>query len=475
MKKQATSFLLILCLTFIGHAQTYSILGGQWLNAKKDTLKLVLQLNLITRLSETFFIPIVNGRFEIKLEIVEPTYLYVTDGVNYINGLIEPGNKTNIFCNADDPKSSLNFTGKGSEKFTFLNSFIQYGMYKKLRELVPLAKETKYPFDRLLHFIDSAGNAFLKQLSTLKNSMSSKSFSLLGADVKANMMGNKYRSIGMIYHESVDETLTKRQAELTAFTKKYLKNVLKFDQKMFYSPTYINEVYNILFMHYDGLILANKLSPGLVKKYDLLENLLPANLKAPVLTLFLEYDIQKLNQSEDLETVITQTYLQSKDSIFKNYIVRKFTDAGAFSKGMDAPGFVLENQKGEPVTLATLRGKVVYLDFWFAACGPCHVLFQTIKPVKDYFRKNNDVVFLCVSIDPKDIWTASLEKFNIDGYHVFTEDKERNHPIIKAYKVGGYPTNCLIDGNGKIFMANPSSNPEELIKQIEDALAIKRY
>ncbi len=143
------------------------------------------------------------------------------------------------------------------------------------------------------------------------------------------------------------------------------------------------------------------------------------------------------------------------------------------SKQMDALDFVVENEKGEKVSLSTLKGKVLYLNFWFGACGPCHSLFQTLKPVKEHFSQNENVIFLCVSVDRKDVWETSLKKYKIDGLHVFTENKENNHPIIKTYKVGEYPTTCLIDGSGKIFMASTSNNPDELIRQIETALMIE--
>lgn len=471
--KRAFTFLSALFFISMAYGQTRTIISGQISNLKTDTIKILLQINSITRQTETFFVPVVNGRFEKEIQISKPTYLYATDGLNYINGLAEPGDRTNITYDAGNVVTSLKFQGKGSEKFTFLNTFIQYRLSKKLRERVPLAKETKYPFDQLFKFIDSAGTSFLNQLNLLKPSMGPESFKLLQADINASIIGNKYRSVGMVYHESIDETLQKRHAELTGNSKKYLQNILKFDKTLFYSSTYLNEVYNILFVHYDGLVLANKISAGILKKYNYLNQLLPGNLKTPVITLFLEHDISKLNQAEDLEVVINRTYLSAKDSIYKNYIAKRYSDAVSFKKGMNAPDFVLENEREEKVTLASFKGKIVYIDFWYGACGPCHALFQTIKSVKKHFSKNENVVFLCVSIDSKDTWEASLKKYKIDGYHVFTENMRSNHPIIKAYKVGGYPTACLIDKNGKILMANPSNNPDELLKQIETGLMIE--
>ena len=110
------------------------------------------------------------------------------------------------------------------------------------------------------------------------------------------------------------------------------------------------------------------------------------------------------------------------------------------------------------------------MDFWFGACAPCHSLFTQIKPVKEHFKQNDNVVFLTISVDDNNLWKDALKKFKIPGYHAYTENKERAHAVIKDYKVQEYPTTFLIDKNGNIFLARPSTNPDELTSQIEEAL-----
>ena len=82
-------------------------------------------------------------------------------------------------------------------------------------------------------------------------------------------------------------------------------------------------------------------------------------------------------------------------------------------------------------------------------------------------------IYPAISIDLNDIWKKSLIKYDIKGYNAYTENQTSEHPIIKAYKVGGYPTTCLIDKKGNIFNANPSNIAEELKKQIEDVLKVE--
>lgn len=454
------------------HGQT-TIISGQIGNLTNDTIKIIFQIDNITRQRKVHALPVKDGKFADTFQITKPVYFYTNEGSNYVNGLIEPGDRLTILYNADSINTTLKVMGNTNEEMLFINSLVTLNLYDRLKEQLVIAKTKKYPFDHMFDYVDSIGNSMLNKLDSIKHFINSETYDLLRADVSATVMGSKYRSVGLVYHESVYETLQERQNELTFTSREYLQNILSFDQTLFYSASYINEVYNILFKDYDALVLAGKANKNLIDKYAHISKMLPGRLKTPVLTLFLEHDIGKLNQAEDLETLIREIYSSPNDSVYKNYIEKRYSDATAFKKGMDAPGFILENEKGEKVTLAYFKGKVVYIDFWYAACGPCHVLFKTIEPVKKHFSSRNEVVFLNISIDPKEVWEVAVNKYKVQGYHVFTENKGANHPIINLYKVVSYPTTCLIDKNGKVFIANPSNIPEELQKEIEKALTIE--
>ncbi len=465
-----------LLLTIIGvtaaHGQITTI-SGEIDNLKNDTIEVILPIDQITRQYKIHKIAVNDGRFTHTLPITKPTYFYTNDGSNYVGGLIDPGDRIAFRYHADSAKTTLQFTGTGIEKMSFITSLSGLELSDRLLEQVPIAKTKKYPFDHLFDYADSVGHAMLNELESIKRFMTPESYHLLRAEITAAMLGSKYRCVGYVYHESIDETLKKRQHELTASSKQYLQNVLSFDQAFFYSSSYINTIYNMLAVNYSDRGLAKEAGKDLMDKYAYLSEKLPGKLKVPVLTIFLEQDIRKLNQAEDMEALISRIYASPQDSVYRNYIEKRYSDATAFKRGMSAPDFTLENEKGEKVTLASFKGKVVYIDFWYDACVPCHALFTAIEPVMNYFSSKDGVVFLTVSIDGKETWEASLKKHKIPGYHVFTEDKKSNHPVIKSYKVAGYPTTCLIDRNGNIFAATPSNNPEELRKQIEDALTIE--
>jgi peroxiredoxin len=140
--------------------------------------------------------------------------------------------------------------------------------------------------------------------------------------------------------------------------------------------------------------------------------------------------------------------------------------------GYPAPAFSLKNDKGEIVTLKSLRGKVVYIDFWGVGGAPC------INEIKNYtatlHQKYEDkgVVFLniCVDSDEK-TWKQSMASLKMTGVNVIAEGWTRN-PVCQQYNIKGIPHYIMIDANGKIVNNNSPrpSEKAELYVELDKAL-----
>lgn len=70
-----------------------------------------------------------------------------------------------------------------------------------------------------------------------------------------------------------------------------------------------------------------------------------------------------------------------------------------------APDFSLKDLHGATVTLDSLRGKVVVLNFWTKTCGPCLEEMPDLAELTKIIRDRPDVVVLAVSVDagPEDV------------------------------------------------------------------------
>jgi peroxiredoxin len=70
-----------------------------------------------------------------------------------------------------------------------------------------------------------------------------------------------------------------------------------------------------------------------------------------------------------------------------------------------APDFSLKDLTGKTVTLDSLKGKVVVLNFWTKTCGPCLEEMPELAELTKVVRDRPDVVVLAVSVDegPDDV------------------------------------------------------------------------
>lgn len=64
-----------------------------------------------------------------------------------------------------------------------------------------------------------------------------------------------------------------------------------------------------------------------------------------------------------------------------------------------APGFSLQDLHGATVTLDSLRGKVVVLNFWTKTCGPCLEEMNSFAKLSQVLHSRPDVAVVAVSTD----------------------------------------------------------------------------
>src|SRR5215472_6424456 len=73
--------------------------------------------------------------------------------------------------------------------------------------------------------------------------------------------------------------------------------------------------------------------------------------------------------------------------------------SSSVAAGKLAADFKLKDLKGDEISLASLRGKVVFLNIWATWCAPCREEMPSIESLYNDFKTNKDFVVLAVSQD----------------------------------------------------------------------------
>ncbi len=117
--------------------------------------------------------------------------------------------------------------------------------------------------------------------------------------------------------------------------------------------------------------------------------------------------------------------------------------------GKEPIPFSVKGIKGETISPAAYRGKVLLIDFWATWCGPCMAEMPNVKSVyKKYHGKGFEIVG--ISLDQsRDKLDAYLAQQGIEWPQYF-DGKWWNNDVAQMYGIKSIPSTLLVDREGKI-------------------------
>lgn len=131
----------------------------------------------------------------------------------------------------------------------------------------------------------------------------------------------------------------------------------------------------------------------------------------------------------------------------------------------EAIEFTLGGLDGKPFRLASLKGKIVVMDFWASWCLPCRDQHPLYGILKQRFPKSSGVVFLEINADEdRTVVEPFLDEQKWEK-EIYYEDG-----LARLLNVRNIPATILLDKSGKLASRMDGFNPESFVEQMTDRI-----
>ncbi len=121
------------------------------------------------------------------------------------------------------------------------------------------------------------------------------------------------------------------------------------------------------------------------------------------------------------------------------------------------------------ISLAALRGQVVYVDFWASWCVPCRLSMPALDAL---YRKNRERGFTVIGVN-QDVSTADAQRFLSRIAVSFPLARGADEAAARAFDVRAMPSGYLVDRKGivrRVHRGFTTDTPAELEREIAPLL-----
>lgn len=122
----------------------------------------------------------------------------------------------------------------------------------------------------------------------------------------------------------------------------------------------------------------------------------------------------------------------------------------AIAVGTMAPEIALPDANGKIISLTSLRGKYILVDFWASWCGPCRGENPNVVAAYEKYKKKNFTVLGVSLDDDKASWLEAIQADKLNWQHI-SDLKKWESIVVSTYQIEGIPFNVLLDPTGKVI------------------------
>ncbi len=174
---------------------------------------------------------------------------------------------------------------------------------------------------------------------------------------------------------------------------------------------------------------------------------------------------------EEAYLALSATY---KNTRYAKGLASKIAANKITSQGGAMPDFKKLDPQGRAINLSDFRGKYVLLDFWGSWCGPCRAANPHLKQLYNQYKSKGFEILGVASEKVKSQelaeanWKAAIEQDGLNWVNVLNDEPNMEQDVIQMYNIEAYPTQILLDPDGKMIARWRGSGSRELDKKLEE-------
>ena len=162
----------------------------------------------------------------------------------------------------------------------------------------------------------------------------------------------------------------------------------------------------------------------------------------------------------------------------KSWLLRQLVSTGLFKANIKKEGisntssktdFSFTNVQGVKASTVSLKGKVVFINFWASWCPPCRAEMPSLNELYNRLKDDDRFVFLFINEDDDKIKAKQYLEKNQFNLPLFS----RSGNVPPEIFSGTLPTTIVLDTEGKIVLQHTGMaayNSDDFIKQMKDLL-----